>query len=37
MVTQPFVLVQVPKAPGVRQVKFVDQTESELALILLPQ
>jgi hypothetical protein len=37
MVTQPFVLVQVPTAPGVRQVKFVDQAATELASLRMPK
>ena len=37
MITQPFVLVQAPKAPGVRQVKFVDRTAKELASFRVPK
>jgi len=37
MVTQPFVLVQTPKIPGVRQVKVVDQAATELASLRVPQ
>jgi hypothetical protein len=35
LVTQPFVLLQVPQAPGVRQVKFFDQAARELASLRL--
>jgi len=37
MLTQPFVLVQVPKAPGMRQVKVVDQAAIELASLRVPK
>ena len=37
VVTQPFVLAQTSTTPGVRRVRFVDQTAKELALALLPR
>jgi hypothetical protein len=37
MVTQPFVLVQAPKVPGVRQVQVVDQAATDLASLPVPQ
>ena len=37
VVTQPFVLAQAPKTPGVRRVIFVDQTAKELSLVHLPR